>query len=57
MVAASLSCECACWNGLYPYLYEFDLYIHKDETPVSVILTGEPGCPEEPGGPGGPGGP
>lgn len=57
MVATSLSCECACWNGLYPYLYEFDLYIHKDETPLGVILTGEPGCPEEPGGPGGPGGP
>lgn len=22
-----------------------------------MILTGDPGCPEEPGGPGGPGGP
>lgn len=29
----------------------------KMKTPVGVILTGEPGCPEEPGGPGGPGGP
>lgn len=29
----------------------------KIKTPVGLILTGEPGCPEEPGGPAGPGGP
>jgi hypothetical protein len=29
----------------------------KKKAPKRMILTGDPGCPEEPGGPGGPGGP
>lgn len=43
-------------NYIHIYINLIHIFM-KMETPLEIILTGEPGCPEEPGGPGGPGGP